>query len=127
MSHLIVVKPATAVRQDESSRPRAVRRMSPIRRVIMTGDVMAKQGEQAQVVQDKELRIPLPTAFELDFIRLTRPATLKARLVGPENAPVILVLGGISADRHVCDSETGVTGWWQDVAGSGKALDTDQY
>ena len=46
-------------------------------------------------------------------------ATLDFEIVGPETAPVILALGGISADRHV------TTGWWNPIAGPGRALNTD--
>jgi homoserine O-acetyltransferase len=49
------------------------------------------------------------------------PAEIDFEIVGPDTAPVILVLGGISADRHVCD------GWWSAIAGSGRALDTDSH
>ena len=45
-------------------------------------------------------------------------ATVDFEIVGAEGAPVILALGGISADRHVCG------GWWSRVAGPGRALDT---
>lgn len=38
-------------------------------------------------------------------------------IIGPPGAPVILVLGGISATRHV-------TEWWGDQVGPGRAIDT---
>ena len=47
--------------------------------------------------------------------------TVDFEIVGPESAPVILALGGISADRHVCG------GWWNRIAGAGRALDTDAH
>ncbi|MGA7537208.1 MAG: hypothetical protein WBW93_00410, partial [Steroidobacteraceae bacterium] len=61
------------------------------------------------------------------------------RCVGPANAPVICALGGISASRRVCresersgDSETrhresAGRGWWSDIAGPDRALDTHRY
>ena len=49
-------------------------------------------------------------------------------IVGPAGAPAILVLGGISADRHVCRNEGNrAPGWWDDIAGVGRALDTRRY
>lgn len=42
---------------------------------------------------------------------------------GAVDAPVVVVQGGISADRHVLPSE-GRDGWWRAVAGSGRAIDT---
>lgn len=47
-------------------------------------------------------------------------ATVDFEIVGPERAPVILALGGISADRNVCG------GWWSRIGGPGRALDTDR-
>lgn len=49
------------------------------------------------------------------------------RLAGAEEAPVIAVLGGISAGRNVFQAPDGVPGWWDEIAGPGKPLDTDRY
>jgi homoserine O-acetyltransferase len=60
------------------------------------------------------------------------------RMVGPANAPVVCALGGISANRRVCLSdeprrpgsaetrhrESGRGGWWPDVCGPERPLDT---
>ena len=46
-------------------------------------------------------------------------------LDGPQGAPVVLVLGGISAGRHVVESDR--PGWWQEMMGPGRAMDTRQY
>jgi homoserine O-acetyltransferase len=51
-------------------------------------------------------------------------ARLAWRLVGPPAAPVVLVLGGISAHRHVA-SEDG--GWWPALVGAGRAIDTRRF
>jgi homoserine O-acetyltransferase len=48
-------------------------------------------------------------------------ATVDFEIAGPVSAPVILALGGISADRHVC------SGWWNRIAGPARALDTDTH
>ena len=49
-------------------------------------------------------------------------------IVGDAHAPPVLVLGGISADRHVCRHEQNrAPGWWDGVAGSGRALDLARY
>jgi homoserine O-acetyltransferase len=46
-------------------------------------------------------------------------------LVGAAGAPVLLALGGISASRHVTSSDADATpGWWEEIAGPGRALDT---
>ena len=38
---------------------------------------------------------------------------------------LVLVLGGISAGRHVVESDR--PGWWQEMMGPGRAMDTRQY
>ncbi len=56
-----------------------------------------------------------------------RPAplvTARHEIVGPADAGVILALGGISATRHVVAHERDpAPGWWDGVAGRGRALD----
>ncbi len=49
------------------------------------------------------------------------------RLAGCAGAPVVAVLGGISAGRNVFKVRDGVAGWWDEIAGPGKALDTDRF
>jgi homoserine O-acetyltransferase/O-succinyltransferase len=41
-------------------------------------------------------------------------------IVGPNDAPVVAVLGGISASRHV-------TSWWKEFVGPEKAIDTNEF
>jgi homoserine O-acetyltransferase len=49
-------------------------------------------------------------------------------LAGPPDAPVIIALGGISAGRHVAATSSNTSpGWWEGVAGPGRALDTRRY
>lgn len=47
---------------------------------------------------------------------------------GPEDAPAVVVLGGISASAHVASHPGDPTpGWWEAVAGPGRALDTRRF
>ena len=46
---------------------------------------------------------------------------------GPEDAPAVMVLGGISAHRFVCGDEDGTPGWWPGVVGPGAPLDPGTY
>lgn len=49
-------------------------------------------------------------------------------VVGPQGAPTIAVMGGISANRHICaNGADGRPGWWEAMAGRGRALDTTRY
>lgn len=52
--------------------------------------------------------------------------TARCRIAGPEGAPVVAVLGGISASRHVLDHNGG-KGWWRDFAGPDKAIDLNRW
>ena len=57
-------------------------------------------------------------------IRASRGAILpRFTLVGAPDAPLVVVLGGISATRHV----TGDSGWWSAIAGDGLAIDTRRF
>lgn len=72
-----------------------------------------------------ELAEPLPLHFggALDRVRLAW------QLIGPQNAPVVLALGGISAGRHVSanDAPDQPKGWWKEVVGAGCVLDTNHF
>lgn len=46
------------------------------------------------------------------------------RLVGPDDAPVVAVLGGISAHRRVAAEDAG---WWAPLVASGGALDVSRF
>lgn len=49
-------------------------------------------------------------------------------IVGPRGAPVVVVLGGISATRHVTASDHDpAPGWWDSIVGRGRALDTTKF
>lgn len=44
-------------------------------------------------------------------------------IIGPKNAPVVVALGGISANRHVCSNDADPSpGWWQNIWGTGGPL-----
>ena len=46
---------------------------------------------------------------------------------GPEDAPAVVVLGGISAHRFVCGDEDGTPGWWPGVVGQEAPLAPGPY
>jgi homoserine O-acetyltransferase/O-succinyltransferase len=49
-------------------------------------------------------------------------------IVGPRGAPVVAVLGGISATRHVTSSASNPdAGWWEDIVGPGRSIDIDAF
>jgi homoserine O-acetyltransferase len=71
--------------------------------------------------------MPLDAPLPLHFGGELRGVELAFRLAGARDAPVVAVLGGISAGRHVYAPDGGEPGWWADVVGPGKALDTDRW
>lgn len=71
-------------------------------------------------VLELDKALPLHFGGRLDNVRIAW------RLVGDSAAPVIAALGGISAGRCVVD--TGAEkGWWSDIIGPGRALDSSRY
>ncbi|MGH7447244.1 MAG: alpha/beta fold hydrolase, partial [Longimicrobiales bacterium] len=62
-------------------------------------------------------------ALALDHGGQVDPARLAFATYGDEGAPTVLVLGGISAGRHLLPGDEARSGWWPDVAGEGGALD----
>lgn len=70
-----------------------------------------------------DVSVLLPAGFTLQSgEKLSRPE-IRLRLFGPDGAPAIVVSGGISAGRDVADGG-GFDGWWREVVGADKAIDT---
>lgn len=69
-----------------------------------------------------ELQQPLSLHFGGEL----RDVRIAWRLVGDPAAPVIAALGGISAGRAVVDTKQ-EKGWWSDIIGPGRALDSSNY
>lgn len=86
---------------------------------------------QTQPVLDLDTVIQIPPAQAKALLGHQGTVQVAVRLVGPESAPVIIALGGISANRHVADRILPQTelnaGWWQGVAGADRALDTSRF
>lgn len=79
--------------------------------------------------------LQLPTrerTTKIDDLRVSNsPGQLREpcyEINGRRGAPVVAVLGGISASKHVASSPHDQTaGWWEQVVGSGRAIDTDHF
>jgi homoserine O-acetyltransferase len=53
---------------------------------------------------------------------------VRFEIIGAHGAPVVAVLGGISASKHVASSPLDPSpGWWEGVVGPGKQIDTRQF
>ena len=58
----------------------------------------------------------------------SRPALPRYEISGPDHAPLIVVLGGISATAHVTATPSDPTpGWWSEIVGRAKGIDTRRY
>jgi len=55
-----------------------------------------------------------------------RDVRVRWALHGAAYAPVVIVQGGISADRRTVGDADGA-GWWDALAGAGRAIDTDRF
>lgn len=79
-----------------------------------------------------------PEPFREDVLRIAKPfrlhhggelpeLALAWRLAGRLDGPVVLVIGGISATRRVFTQDGGKEGWWNEVVGPGRALDSERF
>ncbi len=72
--------------------------------------------------------VKCPGAFDLKLGGRIDSPCIAYEIVGAPNAPVVMVLGGISATCHVTSSaDYPAPGWWEAFAGVGKPLDTNRY
>jgi homoserine O-acetyltransferase len=69
----------------------------------------------------------LPGALELHLGGRLERVEAAFRLAGARGAPVVAVLGGISAGRNVYSLGSATPGWWEEAVGPGRALDTDRF
>ncbi len=56
-----------------------------------------------------------------------RDVRVRFALHGAADAPLVIVQGGISADRHAAAVPGGAEGWWKALVGSRRAIDTDRF
>jgi homoserine O-acetyltransferase len=74
-----------------------------------------------------------PEADDERIVRLTpfhgggvRDVRIRFALCGAENGPVVVVQGGISANRFAADV-AGKAGWWPAIVGADRAIDTSRW
>ena len=85
---------------------------------------MSQNTGQSATLREGVLQVDGPTALHhggtLDSLQIGYS------LSGQPGMPVVLALGGISASRRVFDPAGGRAGWWHEVVGPGKVLDTER-
>lgn len=77
--------------------------------------------DKSPILADRTLALAEP--FTLHYGDVLPDAKVGFRLEGPHDAPVVAVLGGMSAHRIVAGGE----GWWPEIVGSGLGVDTRTY
>jgi homoserine acetyltransferase len=70
--------------------------------------------------------LALPRPFGLYHGGELADPQLAWRLAGDESLPVVVAIGGISAHRRVFDAQQIKAGWWHEVVGPGRALDSSR-
>jgi homoserine O-acetyltransferase len=71
--------------------------------------------------------LELPGSLALHFGGALKNVRVAWRLSGAANAPVVVVLGGISAGRNVYAHSPNEQGWWKEVVGPNRALDANTF
>lgn len=72
-------------------------------------------------------RFVLPGPLPLHFGGRLERVEIAWRLAGAAGRPVVAVLGGISAGRISFPARGGESGWWDEIVGPGRALDTNRF
>ncbi len=78
----------------------------------------------------RDMDVPAPAGWRSAFGAALPDPTLRLRFHGPEGAPLVGVLGGISADRRVAaisGTRSDDAGWWPDMARPGGPIDTQRF
>ena len=79
--------------------------------------VSAPRGQQGSEPGEAPRTFDVPLTSLDGEAKLRLPNSTKAALIGPEGAPLLVVLGGISGNRHACANEDGRSGWWSSIFG----------
>lgn len=65
--------------------------------------------------------------FQLERGDVLRGDRVTGRLYGQDGAPIIIVLGGISATRFVADGGRNNRGWWSNLVHAGGPIDLNKF
>jgi homoserine O-acetyltransferase len=79
-----------------------------------------------QVADLRDGVLTVPGTTRLHHGGQIRDLAIGWSLTGRQGLPVVLALGGISASRKVFDPRDPREGWWREIVGPGRALNTDK-
>jgi homoserine O-acetyltransferase len=88
------------------------------------GIVNSQSSTRALELPAREGVLPLAEPFALHFGGTLPEPRLAWRIAGEARLPLVLAIGGISGHRRVFDEQQPAAGWWHEVVGPGRALDT---
>lgn len=91
----------------------------------MTPDASLSTRKNVRGLIPETFTVPLKSLDGQAKSRLPREVT--ARVVGPEGAPLLIVLGGISATSAVAYCEDGGPGWWNGIFRESGPIDVGRY
>lgn len=92
------------------------------------GPSVTAAGIVSDILQLASTRRPRRRGAASPATVVAAPVTPAFEISGPPDAPIVVVLGGISAHRHVVSTpEDATPGWWEDVVGRGRAIDTTRF
>jgi homoserine O-acetyltransferase len=69
--------------------------------------------------------VAIPAPWRLEGGQILADAVLQTRLYGPQDAPLVVVVGGISSGRFIWTGDDG--GWWASLVGPGRAVDLARW
>lgn len=75
----------------------------------------------------RDVAADIPADFRLESGERLGQRRIVGRLHGPAGAPVVVVAGGISADRFVHKTENGGRGWWSSAVGVRGPVDLNRF
>ena len=81
---------------------------------------------QGGVEPHRDIVIDLGGGFRLEGGESLQDPRLTVRVQGPEDAPLLVVAGGISAGRKIADAAD-ASGWWRTIVGAGAAIDLARF
>ncbi len=74
-------------------------------------------------IEAQDIVAPIPAGFRLRSGDVLSERVVRLRRYGPADAPAVVALGGISADRFVAGDD----GWWSDLVGDGRGVNTQRF
>lgn len=88
-------------------------------------DLETEDGALARCPLGVDRFVPVPANWRLDSGLPLPDAVVQTRLYGPQDAPLVVVVGGISSGRFIWTGDDG--GWWAALVGPGRAVDLARW